>query len=172
VTEVSARLATPASSEADATLLTNLFQLYLHDLTAFTDFYDVGEDGLFYPDYLRGWVRHESPSQLPYVLREGERPAGFALIGRAPYPLMGKGRDYRVCEFFVLNRSRRGGVGRRAAHAIFDELHGVWEVSELPNNARAIAFWRTVVGEFTGGRYEETIEHGDVVQVFTSRPRR
>jgi predicted acetyltransferase len=158
-----------AASGTDLTLLRNLFPLYLHELTAFTDFYEVDDEGRFFPDYLREWVERSSPMLLPYVLAEGDKPAGFALVARAPYPFMGAARDYRMCEFFVLNRSRRRGVGRRAAHALFAMHAGVWEVSELPNNDRAIAFWRRVIAEYTGGSFAEAGERGDVVQVFDGR---
>jgi predicted acetyltransferase len=82
---------------------------------------------------------------------------------------MTPGRDYRMCEFFVLNRSRRRGVGRRAAHAVFAMFPGVWEVSELPRNTGAVAFWRRVVGEHTGGGFSDALVRGEIVQVFESR---
>ena len=40
------------------------------------------------------------------------------------------------------------------------------EVTELPANVGAVRFWRSVIGEYTGGMFEDTIEAGDVVQVF------
>src|SRR6185312_8660054 len=114
-------------SPADRELIRNLYPLYLHDLSAFTDFYDVDDRGVFFPDYLSDWLDRSSPLLHPLVFREGGRPAGFALVGQAPYPHMTPGRDYRMCEFFVLNRCRRRGVGRRAAHAVFAMFPGVWE---------------------------------------------
>ena len=153
----------------DRALIRNLYPLYLHDLSAFTEFYEIDERGVFFPDYLPDWLDRESPMTHPMVIRAGGRPAGFALVGQAPFPHMTRGRDFRMCEFFVLARHRRRGVGRRAAHALFAMFPGVWEVSELPLNARAVAFWRSVIGEFTGGAYAEAIEHGDVVQVFDAR---
>ncbi len=159
------------ASPADRVLIRNLYPLYLHDLTAFTDLYDVDERGFFYPDYLPDWLSRQSPSMHPLVIREGGRPAGFALVGQAPFPHMSPGRDYRMCEFFVLNRARRRGVGRRAAHAIFTLFPGVWEVSELPRNIGAVSFWRRVIGEHTGGAFTDTLDHGEVVQVFDSRRR-
>jgi predicted acetyltransferase len=160
--------------EADAVeggraLIRNLYPLYLHDLSAFTEFYDVDARGVWFPDYLPGWLDRRLPVMHPMVIREGGRPAGFALVGERPFPHMTPGRDLRMCEFFVLNRLRRRGVGRRAAAAIFDRFRGVWEVSELPANERAVAFWRRVIADVTGGRYTEAIERGDVVQVFDSR---
>jgi predicted acetyltransferase len=153
----------------DRVLIRNLYPLYLHDLTAFTEFYDVDEQGIFRPDYLPDWLDRRSPAMHPLAIRADGRPAGFALVGQAPFPHMTRGRDYRMCEFFVLNRVRRRGVGRRAAQAIFAMFPGLWEVSELPQNTLATTFWRAVIGEYTGGAFTEAIERGDVVQVFDSR---
>lgn len=171
------------ATAADRVLIRNLYPLYLHDLTAFTDLYDVDDQGVFFPDYLSDWLDARSPvatgrdplSPTPQVLahalaiREGGRPAGFALVGQAPFPYMTRGRDFRMCEFFVLNRSRRRGVGRRAAHAVFAMFPGVWEVSELPRNTAAVSFWRTVIGEYTHGAFSDELVRDEVVQVFDSR---
>jgi predicted acetyltransferase len=81
---------------------------------------------------------------------------------------MTPGRDYRMCEFFVLNQRRRRGVGRRAAHAIFAMFPGVWEVTELPLNTAAVSFWRRVIGEYTGDHFTDALVHDEVVQVFDS----
>lgn len=166
-----ANITVAEATPAERTLIRNLYPLYLHDLSAFTEFYDVDEQGVWFPDYLPDWLDVRSPLVHPMVIRAEGRPAGFALVGQAPFPHMTPGRDYRMSEFFVLARHRRHGVGRRAAHAIFDRFRGLWEVSELPANERAIRFWRTVIGAYTGGRFADGIEHGDVVQVFDSRVR-
>ena len=157
------------ASPADRVLIRNLYPLYLHDLSAFTELYDLDERGVFYPDYLPDWLDRESALMHPLVLREGGRPAGFALVGQAPYPHMTPARDYRMCEFFVLKRARRLGVGRQAAQAIFARFPGVWEVSELPLNTAAVSFWRAVIGEYTGGAFADETVQGEVVQVFDSR---
>lgn len=159
------------ASPADRVLIRNLYPLYLHDLSAFTELYDVDERGVFYPDYLPEWLDRPSHLMHALALREGGRPAGFALVGQAPYPHMTPARDYRMCEFFVLKRARRRGVGRRAAQAIFAMFPGVWEVTELPLDTAAVSFWRAVIGEYTGGAFSDALEGDEVEQVFDSRVR-
>ena len=134
-----------------------------------SELYDVDERGVFYPDYLPEWLDRQSHLMHPLAFREGGRPAGFALVAQAPYPHMAPAHDYRMCEFFVLKRARRRGVGRQAARAIFAMFPGVWEVSELPRNGDAVSFWRAVIGEYTGGVFTDGIVRGEVVQVFDSR---
>jgi predicted acetyltransferase len=166
IAEVSVAEAGPA----DRAWIRNVYPLYLHDLSAFTEFYELDERGVFFPDYLPEWLDVRSPVVHPMILRGDGRPVGFAFVGQAPYPHMTPGRDFRMCEFFVLGRHRRRDVGQRAAHAIFDRFRGVWEVSELPANVVAVRFWRSVIGDYTGGLFEDTIERGDIVQVFDSSP--
>lgn len=156
------------ASAAERAFIRNVYPLYLHDLSPFTEFYEIDEQGVFFPDYLPDWLDTKSPLVHPMLIRAERRPAGFAFVGQAPYPHMTPGRDFRMCEFFVLSRYRRAGVGLRAAHACFDRFRGVWEVSELPANVGAVRFWRNVIGEYTGGVFEDSIERGDVVQVFDS----
>lgn len=166
MTAAIARVEVAEATAADRVFIRNVYPLYLHDLSPFTEFYELDERGVWFPDYLPDWLDTKSPLVHPILIRADERPAGFAFIGQAPFPHMTPGRDFRMSEFFVLARYRRRGVGQRAAHAIFERFRGVWEVTELPANVGAVRFWRSVIGEYTGGMFEDTIEAGDVVQVF------
>lgn len=151
-----------------ATWVRNVYPLYLHDLSAYTSYYSLGRDGLWRPDHLDDWLTG-SPLQHAFAIMAEREPAGFVFVGQAPFAHMTPGRDFRLCEFFVLNRFRRQGVGRAAAIAAFDRFRGDWEVTEVPRNEGAIAFWRRVIGGYTGGRFTDTLEPGEQVQVFANR---
>jgi predicted acetyltransferase len=60
-------------------------------------------------------------------------------------------------QFFVLRRYRRHGVGEQAARFLFDRFAGRWEVREQPGNDGATAFWRRVIGQYTGDSFEERV---------------
>jgi len=62
---------------------------------------------------------------------------------------------YLIDEFFVLRKYRRRGVGAHVARTVFDRFPGHWEVSELRENTAAQAFWRRVIGRYTGGNFRE-----------------
>jgi predicted acetyltransferase len=153
---------------AEHPLLRHLYPLYLHDLSEFGVEYVLDEQGLWRPDFLPTWLSR-SPDVHPLLLRHEERTVGFAFVGEAPFPYMTAGRDFRMSEFFILRGERRRGLGRLAARAIFDRFRGVWEVSQLPGNRSAIAFWRSVITEYTGGAFEDTRVDGSPAQVFDSR---
>jgi predicted acetyltransferase len=136
----------------DIPVLRRLMQLYLYDI-ATVDEWDLGDDGLFGdPDTIeRFWAPSEE--RRSFLIRVDGKLAGFVLIRRGSY--FGDSEARELSEFFVLRRYRRQGVGERAAHAVFEAFPGRWEVRELGSNADALAFWRTVIGRFTAGAFEE-----------------
>jgi len=86
------------------------------------------------------------------------------------------GDDAReISEFFVLRKYRRRGVGRRAAVKVLEAFPGRWEVAEMEWNVEAQAFWRSVIGDYTRGTFDEfRARHGAtdfVVQRFEAPAR-
>ena len=156
-------------ARATAEILRNLFPLYIHDLSAFTDF-DVEEDGKFRapPSFAAYW---ESADRHPFLLRADGKIAGFALIRQMESAPL----TFDMGEFFVLRRYRRLGVGRIAAAALFDRFKGRWEVRELIDNLPAQSFWRRIIGDYTGGDFVEVKEYFErykrefIVQRFRAR---
>jgi predicted acetyltransferase len=133
-------------------VLKNLFPLYIHDLSQFTAF-DVEVDGTFRapPSFAAYW---QAPERHPFLLRADGNIAGFALVRQ----MEGEPLTHDMGEFFVLARWRRHGVGRIAAHALFDRFKGLWEVRELVDNLPAQAFWHRIIGDYAHGVFEESRE--------------
>ena len=142
------------AAHRDRPALERLFQLYLHDFTEF-DPRDVGDDGLYDQPGLAGYW--SEPGRVPLLIRVDGRLAGFALV--SPHSPSGRGADRSIAEFFVTRMHRRSGVGRAAATMVFDRLPGTWEVAQIAANTPAQAFWRAVIGAYTGGVYED-LPHG------------
>ncbi|MEN9939030.1 MAG: hypothetical protein RLZZ387_5609 [Chloroflexota bacterium] len=131
-------------------LLANLFELYLYDFTA-VEPQPIGPDGRFStPDMLtRYWDEEE---RHPFLIRAGKSPTGFALVKRGS-ELAGDLEAMDVAEFFVLRGHRGAGVGRRAAHLLWDAFPGPWVVRVLAANTPALAFWETAISAYTGGSF-------------------
>jgi predicted acetyltransferase len=95
--------------------------------------------------------------------------AGFALVD--PFVRIGTEGQW-MDQFFVLKKYRRRGVGHRMAQSVFAALPGRWEVGQMPQNHAAQAFWRKVIGAYTGGLFKEHEVRGEgwqgLVQVFDS----
>lgn len=43
------------------------------------------------------------------------------------------------------------------AWEIFSRFRGRWEVRQVMENVAATAFWRSVIGQYTSGAFEETL---------------
>lgn len=139
----------PAALEDEETLA-NLMQLYLHDFTDFAE-WDVGSDGRFSVDDLHGcWT---NPRRHPYFIVADGRLSGFAIVDEGSAVRDDPG-VIDMAEFFVMRRYRRRGVGRTAAHRLFEMHPGRWEVREMRGNAIAQAFWRRIIGEYAA--FEES----------------
>jgi predicted acetyltransferase len=166
---MSVELRDARQSAEDSEWLTNVYPLYLHDLSEFDDaYYQLNDRGLWEPDHLPSWLQ-DDPDH-PLIIVESGRRVGCALVNQTPSPHVQPGMDFRLSEFFILRRHRRSGIGRRAAFALFDRFRGTWEISELARNAAAIRFWRRVIGEYSGGRYDEASGPGEVRQIVDTRP--
>ena len=137
---------------SDRPVIENLLELYIHDLSEPFGI-EIGPDGRFgYPDLDLYWSQPDD--RHPFLIFESERLAGLALVRRGS-PESDDPHTLDVAELFVLRRYRRGGVGTRAAHALWDRLPGRWTVRVLARNSGAVAFWRGAVSAYTRGCFDE-----------------
>jgi len=160
----------PASA-AERTTIANLIELYLYEFSDI-DGREIGPDGRFaYPLLERYW---QEKGRFPFIIRADSKLAGFALVLEQRL-LDGASAGHLIAEFFILRVFRRRGVGTAAATQLFDQFPGPWWVGEHADNHPAQAFWRAVIGRYTGGAYQEETwcepdaERG-VAQRFDSQP--
>lgn len=152
-------------------VLHRLMQMYLHDTSEFTGD-DVNREGLFtYRYFDEYWTE---PDRVPFLVYCDAALAGFVLVNTYTVVLEpDTGRS--IAEFFIMRKYRLRGAGRRAAFHAFDMFHGLWEVREHVDNLAGQQFWRTVIGEYTGGAFSETVLNDDKwtgpVQTFDSSHR-
>ena len=109
-------------------------------------------------------------SSYPLVILKDDQPVGFALVSRPPRNRREQ-VDFRMAEFFIATKSRRLGIGRDAAQLIFNRFAGSWEITEFVHNKGAVGFWRAILADYTGGKYQEKVLHGEVHQTFVSSNR-
>ena len=136
----------------DRSVLERLGQLYAYDFSEILGV-DVGEDARFRSISLGNW---RDESRRRFIVRVGGHLAGFALVRKGSV-LTSEPDVTDMDEFFVMRKYRRYGVGAEVAKRLFDMFQGRWEVRELAPNVAAQAFWRSVIGDYTGGRYEERV---------------
>ncbi|HXK17388.1 MAG TPA: GNAT family N-acetyltransferase [Polyangiaceae bacterium] len=131
-----------------ASVLTNLFQLYVHDFSELLPI-DLEQSGLFQvPSWDQWWTRDD---HFPYFIRSADqvRLLGFALVRRGSR-VTGATAVMDVAEFFVARGARGRGVGRAAAHELFAHFREPWEIRVRDSNALAQKFWSGVVMSWLG----------------------
>ena len=142
-------LRTPARS--DRSVIRHMMELYLHDFSEFEDA-DLDEHGLYgFGDLDYYWFE---PTHAAFLVTVDEKLAGFVLVDNE---VLVEGNERSICEFFVLRKYRRRGVGRQVACQVFDRMPARWEVRVIEQNAPAQAFWRSVIAEYTQGASQETM---------------
>lgn len=142
-----------AATRADTPVLCRLLQLYEYDFSEYGGI-DVDSKGMFPTiDTDAIWGRDDHV----FLIRADGQLAGFALVTRHE-SYLGDGDTYLLGEFFVMRKYRRRGIGEHAARTLFDRLRGRWEIGTVHGNATAQAFWRRVLGRYTGGDYREAGE--------------
>jgi predicted acetyltransferase len=134
-------------------VLRHLLELYKYDFSEF-DPKDVNEHGLYEYKYLDHYWTEEG--RYPYLFQVDGKWAGFAFVRKvAKDQLEAEAAYYWMAEFFVMKKYRRSGVGRSMAVELFRMFPGRWRVGQVEANVPAQAFWRRVIGTYTGNRYEE-----------------
>ena len=140
-----------------ASLLANLLELYIHDLSAVFPV-ELGPDGRFgYAKLPLYWT--EPDRRHPFLIRCGTRVAGFALVTRGS-PASDDPQVFDVAEFFVLRAFRGAGVGRQAACALWDTLPGRWVVRVSEANRAGLHFWSGIIQSYTSGDFVESRRDG------------
>lgn len=150
--DVTLRRGTPA----DLPKLERLLQLYLHDFSGYAGAESkhglIQDDGSFayhsYEGGLAGFLHNSARSawflEVPHRHAEsGKTLTGFALVNA--WSPSGRNVDYVVAEFHILRKFRGTGLGKAAAHKLFETLPGIWELGIIDDNVGARAFWPRVV---------------------------
>ena len=127
----------------DRTLLYNVFQKFLHEMTAY---YDNPLDAAGNYDY--GWFDSyfEEPDREALLIYRDGRLAGFAMLNRVSY--FGCQPDHVMAEFTVFPHFRRQGTGREAVRQLFARYPGSWELKYNRKNTTAVKFWTAVTASY------------------------
>ena len=148
------------ASREQKPVLERLAQLYLYDFSE-VEGHDVGQGGLFEHSIFRLDSYWTEPDRFPFLIYVNVRIAGFVLVNSYTCLVENIGAK-SIAEFFIMRRYRRQGVGKKAAFDMFDKYPGKWEVRQIKANVTGREFWRSVIDEYTGGRFEETVLDDDL----------
>lgn len=120
------------------------YPAYLSEIAAYDPSqYTRNSQGVWEPDHLPYWFGNDFCHT--FVGLAGQEPVGFAFVGRRPFPFMSAESDFRLSELYIVPPHRRNGTGQALAQAVFHLFRGTWELSVLPTNHPALAFWRRLL---------------------------
>jgi predicted acetyltransferase len=108
----------------DKGTIKNLMQFYFYDFSEFVEAY-VGNDGLFDEySYLNAYW--EEKERFPYLIEKDGKIAGFIFVRE----VQEEGKHYwSIAEFFIMKKFRLSGLGKHAAHQVFQIIKGIGKFS-------------------------------------------
>jgi len=124
------------ATPADEPVLANLFQLYFHDFSDWSG-EDVDEQGLF-----DAWDAEAfaDPDNAAYLLRVGERLAGFLIVEQVETP---RGPMTEFADLFILRKYRRAGLALEVVRRVMLGAGHPWLVAVFREDVKALAFWKS-----------------------------
>lgn len=129
-------------------IIQNMGSFYVYEASRECGF-PLPEDGLYKHKDYKNYFEEETRSA--YLIQAQDEIAGFILLNQATIE---KATNWNIGEFFVLAKFQRKGIGMQAAHKLWRQHPGRWEISIIPENKSAIQFWQCVLSMFVGDRFD------------------
>jgi predicted acetyltransferase len=146
------------ATQEEQPVLSNLYQLYIHDFTDFVEL-ALGNDGRFDYDPLPAYWTE--PDRFPFIVWVDRKLAGFALVKKGS-DFSGKAGVWDMADFFLVPGVRGKGVGYNVARSIWQQFPGPWEVRVITTNVPAQQFWAKAISRFLGKAIEpELVTKGE-----------
>jgi len=145
---------------ADKSVLDQLLQQYLHELTQFEKI-PVNEAGQYLYPYLDLFWRESG--RYPYLFYHDHTEAGFALVRSEDY-------YYSMAEYTILTQFRHQGLGTIFATEIIHRHRGRWHIEYNMRNIAGCRFWNNLVNRLVQEDYIKVpAENGREYLEFTIR---
>lgn len=130
-------------------ILRNLLEKYDYEFSQY-NLREVNKLGMYGYQYLDHYWTEKN--RWAFFIKVDDNLAGFAMVNDYP-EAPGEETDYSLAEFFIMYKYRRTGVGKYAAHSVFDMFKGKWQLKRHPKNIGSVHFWDRVVDEYTQGNF-------------------
>ena len=134
------------------TLLENLLELYIYDLSVLNPkAFVLNENGRYGYKYTD--LYFTEPQRKGFIFSNNNEYCGFALVNTdCRFP----DGEFWMAEFFILKKLQHLGLGTEAAHKIFAQCNGKWEVGVAYTAVNEQEFWRKCVKKYTSNYTEHT----------------
>lgn len=126
--------------------LENIFQLYLHELSAYFKA-DFNNETCKYEYDLIKYL--DNDNNISYFIKEDNNICGFLLIDII------ENNTYEISETFIINNYKKRHLGTKAVTRIFNMYKGDWIIKTVPNSPVAEPFWTKVIEKYTNNNYKK-----------------
>lgn len=142
---------------SDYPMIQNMARFYAYEMSRYCGHdskdWACPDDGLYECIDFKFYFVEEN--HYPYFIKVDDELAGFVLIDK-------KGTtsdvDWNMGQFYVHARFQGRGIAWEVLKQVWNQYKGIWEVRVMPENTKALNFWRRVINQFTSGNYTEEIK--------------
>ncbi len=160
MTDLERQISLHPATLKDYPLIQNMARFYVYEMSRSCGFISsewvCPADGLYESYDFKNYF--EDPTCSAYLIKVEGELAGFVLLNKKGSK---RDTDWNMGEFFILAKFQEKGVGRFVVEQLWTIYPGIWELSVIPENTAALAFWRKTVLIFTSGLYSETLQEVD-----------
>lgn len=145
----------------DYPAIQNMARFYVYDRTPYMG-WECPESGLFECIDFKHYF--ENTDEKAFLIHVGNEIAGFVLLDRMNLlepNHSSKSEGWNMGEFFILAKFQGKGVASTVIREIFKEHPGKWTIAVMPENIKAVKFWRKMIAEATQGDSQEVFKTED-----------
>lgn len=144
----------------DYPIIQNMAQFYVYDMSRYcgviSEDWACPKDGLYERFDFKNYF--EDPTRKAFLVYVEKELAGFVLLNQVG---TSKATEWNMGEFFILAKFQGKGVACQVAEQLWKTHPGHWEVSVIPQNSHALAFWSKTIANFTNQAYSNEIKKVD-----------
>jgi predicted acetyltransferase len=142
----------------DYPIIQNMARFYVYDRTKYMG-WECPENGMFECIDFRHYF--ENFNEKAFLIKINNELAGFVLLDKEQLiePV-----DYNMGEFFILAKFQGKGISYKVAEEIFKKYPGKWSVAVMPENIKALKFWRKIISNVSRKAYTEVFK---TMNIFT-----
>ncbi|OYW71267.1 MAG: GNAT family N-acetyltransferase [Pseudomonadales bacterium 32-42-5] len=140
---------------ADYPIIQNLARFYVYDRSGYME-WGCEKDGMFECiDFKHYFINSEREA---FLIKVDNEITGFVLLYKINLlePV-----NWNMGEFFIIAKFQGKGIASFVAKEIFRTHPGKWSVAVMPENIKAVHFWRKIIKEVSDDNYTEVFKTAD-----------
>ena len=139
----------------DYPTIQNMARFYIYDRTTFMG-WECPEDGMFECIDFKHYF--EDSDKKAFLVKVENELAGFVLLDQEG---LIETVDWNMGEFFILAKFQAKGIALKVSELIFKMHPGKWSVAVMPENIKALKFWRKAIIHVSGNKFTEIFKTGE-----------